>query len=84
MKFFITTILALTIMSCFSLSAQENSAVNLAKAHLEKNLQSFQLTLDDLKDLKVSDEYTTDEGNTYLYLQQCYGGIPIYLSLIHI
>lgn len=78
MKFFRTTILALTIMSCFSLSAQENSAVNLAKAHLEKNLQSFQLTLDDLKDLKVSDEYTTDQGNTYLYLQQCYGGIPIY------
>ena len=58
--------------------AQLKSAERLAKEHIETELSNWQLSAEDIEELRISDEYASSHnGVTHLYFQQLYKGIEI-------
>ena len=58
-----------------------------ALAHLRANLKDYQLAATDLTELKVTDQYTSADGNlTHVYIQQQYQGMDIFgaVASVHI
>jgi uncharacterized repeat protein (TIGR01451 family) len=67
--------------------AQESIFFSSAQKYLEKNRQQWSLSPEDLSDLTVSNQYTSEHnGVTHLYLLQRHAGIEIYntVSGVHL
>ncbi len=69
-------LLSLICLGTISYS-QTNNALETAANHIGKNAEKWQLKSSDYKDLLVSSQATSDNGITYLYLNQSYNKIPI-------
>jgi uncharacterized repeat protein (TIGR01451 family) len=78
--------MAFLLLCCTGIaSAQEASdkALETAMRFLRENPAQFQLSQEDVSDLRVSDVYQSEHnGLTHVWLQQQYHGIPVYNGLI--
>lgn len=52
--------------------------------HLQQDPSAYQLTGADVRSLRVSDAYRSAEGYQYIYLQQQYQGLDIYLAIFNL
>ncbi|MBC7778459.1 MAG: M36 family metallopeptidase [Phycisphaerae bacterium] len=73
---------ALFAFLAVGLSAQSHSARETALLFLQENPSKFELTKNDVSDVKVVREYSTKHnGVTHVWLQQQYHGIPVFNGL---
>lgn len=72
----ITFLLSLLALAAFQLRAQEVS--QLAVEHLQTNYAALDLASDDVLELRVSSQVASKKGIEHVYVQQYYGGVPIY------
>jgi len=82
-----TTLLPLLLIFVFSLSlsAQSTTPVEAAKRHVETNFKLWNLKLEDVSDLAVSDSYFSKKSNSnHVYLIQRYQEIPVRNALTNI
>ncbi|MBP6810669.1 MAG: hypothetical protein KA138_04090, partial [Saprospiraceae bacterium] len=80
-----TRLLLLTSLFAFlaiGLSAQDNSARETALRFLQENPSKFELTKNDVSDVKIVREYRTKHnGVTHVWVQQQQNGIPVFNGL---
>ena len=62
--------------------SQDNSALNTVKQYLNTEAARLGLSSSDLNDLKLNTHYLNEKNNVeYTYVQQAYGGYPIYNAI---
>src|SRR5690606_20896387 len=62
--------------------SQDNSALNTVKQYLITEAARLGLSSFDLNDLKLNTHYLNEKNNVeYTYVQQAYGGYPVYNSI---
>lgn len=62
--------------------SQDNSALNTVKQYLNTEAARLGLSFSDLNDLKLNTHYLNEKNNVeYTYVQQAYGGYPIYNAI---
>jgi extracellular elastinolytic metalloproteinase len=78
----------LSLLTCLfafmtmGLSAQDRSPSETALRFLQENPAKFELTQNDVSDVKVVRQYHTEHNNiTHVWLQQQYRGIPVFNGL---
>lgn len=79
-----TFLLFLCGLACaFNAAAQERAPLDVAKKHIEANLDKWQLSAADVSDLVLSDHYQSDHnGVNHLYFIQRYAGIEVHTAIM--
>ena len=81
-KSFTLLLMPLLLLAFTPLFAQQQSKLDQALRHLEKNAETWELEAADLLDVAVSDEYVAKHnGAHHFYFIQRYAGIPLYTAV---
>lgn len=72
-----------TLLTMFWLSSLlgQTTLSQKANSHLLAQAEQWGLSTEDINSSMVSDQYTSEEGITYMYYQQLKDGIPIYQAI---
>lgn len=69
----------------FSLLAQSGKPEDIALSHIQEKAAEWGLTASDVKDLAISDQYTSrHNGVTHVYFTQQYLGVPVYNAITNV
>lgn len=81
MKHFYLSVFLIVLTLNYGFS-QDNSALNTVKQYLNTEAARLGLSSSDLNDLKLNTHYLNEKNNVeYTYVQQAYGGYPIYNAI---
>lgn len=81
MKHFYLSVFLVVLTLNYGFS-QDNSALNTVKQYLNTEAARLGLSSSDLNDLKLNTHYLNEKNNVeYTYVQQAYGGYPIYNAI---
>lgn len=63
--------------------AQNSDALDLAKAYVQKQIATWQLLPEDVRDMALTDRYqSAHNGVTHLYFAQQHAGIPVFTGIM--
>lgn len=81
MKHFYLSVFLVVLTLNYGFS-QDNTALNTVKQYLNTEAARLGLSSSDLNDLKLNTHYLNEKNNVeYTYVQQAYGGYPIYNAI---
>jgi len=87
-RIFTTKVIIMCLAALFCLSssfAQKQSKLDIALEYIEQKRSDWQLTSQDVQNLQVSDQYTSqNNGLTHIYFIQRHAGIPLYNGILNV
>ena len=77
MQILLRVFLVILLTPASLLYSQNQDITDVVKRYFDQNSKTLNLSSSDYKDLLISSISTSDEGITYLYLNQSVDGIPL-------
>lgn len=72
-------------LSIGNLFSQAQNALQIAKDYVNANIEQWQITAEDVRDLAISDNYVSDHNKvTHVYFLQRHAGIPVHNGVINV